>query len=97
RPGVLSAPWLHPACSSQRLLSLGVWSARRCLRHGKTVGCDMSELDVLGAPALTALQLAWLEEVGLDKRMLARYAANSGRTDGVSAPAVVIAKPMPEP
>ena len=57
----------------------------------------MNELDVLGAPALTALQLAWLEEVGLDKRMLARYAANSGRTDGVSAPAVVIAKPMPEP
>ena len=57
----------------------------------------MNDLDVQGAPALTALQLAWLQEIGLDKRMLARYSASSGRSDAVPTPAVVMAKPAPEP
>ncbi|WP_143161041.1 uracil-DNA glycosylase [Pollutimonas bauzanensis] len=30
------------------------------------------------APELSALQMAWLQEIGMDKRMLARYAADAG-------------------
>lgn len=57
----------------------------------------MNDLIKQNAPALNTLQLAWLQEIGLDKRMLARYAADSGRSVAVRAPAAVPVTAVPEP
>lgn len=46
----------------------------------------MTEVLSPKAPELTALQIAWLQEIGIDKRMLARYAVGSGPFPASSAP-----------
>ncbi|WP_353148108.1 uracil-DNA glycosylase [Pollutimonas bauzanensis] len=48
------------------------------MRNGKKAGFDMTETLLPKAPELTALQITWLQEIGIDKRMLARYATGSG-------------------
>lgn len=39
----------------------------------------MNDLTHLSVPTLNALQVAWLQEIGIDKRMLARYATHGGQ------------------
>lgn len=63
----------------------------------------MNDLIRPSAPTLDVLQIAWLQEIGIDKRMLARYAAHGGRavaapespTAPVVAPAPVAAADRP--
>ncbi len=62
----------------------------------------MTEVFSPKAPELTALQVAWLQEIGIDKRMLARYAVGSGPFPASSAPglvrvAAVLAQPQAGP